>query len=78
MARSRVFRADVIDNREPSFGANETYVAGWLCLDDGHERPLLLTDDQIGVAIARARNNPEDIGPRPGYWRRLWWAIRDL
>lgn len=75
-ARSEIHITDEVANADPAFGANSHYVRAWLVLPDGQRRALLFTEHQILTARERARSNPEDTGAPPGYWRRLWWALR--
>lgn len=75
-AKSLICLSDEALNRARNFGSVNQYVAAWLREPNGDQSPMLFTRDQINVAVERGYNNPEDIGPRPGYWRRLWWALR--
>ena len=71
--RGRINETEMVDNQDRRFGswAGKYYLA-MLVGEDGNERPLLLTESQIQVALERAAKNPEDIQSKPcGFWDRL-------
>ena len=56
-----------VANLKRKLGANPWYYAVWVEDADGkRERPILLTANQLRVADARAKANPEDC-PRKGW-----------
>lgn len=60
--RSRIYASERTPNTERKFGSGASYYCAHID-DGGTLRPLLFTEDQIEVALGRAMNNPEDVGP---------------
>lgn len=59
---SRIFASERRANTERKFGSSASYYVAHMD-DGGTVRPLLFTEDQIAVALQRAEDNPEDVGP---------------
>jgi len=59
-----------VDNEERKFGAATQYVYLRVQLEDGAEKPLLFTANEMDVASLRAENNKEDL-PTVGWLRDL-------
>ena len=59
-----------IENKKIKLNENKTYYRVAV-LKDGKRVVLLLTEDQIGVAIERAAKNEEDLG-KVGFFRWLF------
>ena len=68
--KSKVFKADSVRNGERKFGAAPLYYPCMLVDNDGSEIPMLLTSNQLKVAMERASKNPEDL-PGKSFWEML-------
>ena len=58
---SKIYKEEVVKNKDRHFGANLQYYPCIVTDDDGVEKPALFTEDQIKIATNRAKINPEDI-----------------
>ena len=58
---NRIGDLQVVENKNPHFAANEQYNYLRVQLPSGEEVNLLLTENELTRAIARAKKNLEDI-----------------
>lgn len=68
---------DETPNRDRKFGSDKEYLPFWVRFPDGTMKPAHTTAPAILATLVRAEDNPEDVHPRPSYWRNLWWALID-
>ncbi len=78
MNRTKSYIRNVlVSNKGRAFGASPAYVPAMVEQAAGNLQPALFTQEQIAVAIERARANPED-APRPSWvreqWERFWFS----
>lgn len=58
---SKLKKNEVVENKDRHFGSNLVYFPCMIETEHGTEEPALFTEDQIKIAINRAKINPEDI-----------------
>lgn len=73
---SRIYLADKVPNTERRFGSATHYYP--VTIITGHRRETaMFTPNEIGVAILRAKDNPEDAPQQASsLWHRIiaWWT----
>lgn len=60
----------VVENQNPKFGANDSYVAVLLIID-GKKQVGLATEHQLADMLERAQKNPEDC-PKESFWNKYF------
>ena len=66
MIKGTVYAEDRVGNADRRFGSANQWTLAYFVEEGMHPAPLLLSDDQIAVAKARALANPEDLLPYAG------------
>lgn len=57
-------------NTQRKFGEASCYIHAEI-----EGRDVLFTEDQVAVAVERAKRQPEDIPPRPRPLWNYWWPL---
>lgn len=69
--KNKIYLSEKVENKDRKFGESLEYCPSVIVDEDGTESNALFTKEQIGVAIARADRNPEDI-PEKTVWQSLF------
>lgn len=74
--KSRIYLSDKVPNTARRFGAAPHYYPVLILTGERREMAMF-TPNEIGVAILRAKDNPEDAPQQaPSLWQRIvaWWT----
>ena len=68
MIESRICKVEQVPNQDRRFGSNLVYYPAQVEELTGQQLPALFTANEIEVAIARAKRNPEDVPEDKTLW----------